>query len=237
MPPKWKLNRVTPIICDRTKVEFTYVIPETGEEITEIREEGCVYHHMWDVLRNPWLPPVVVSMEKICPAHVASTGAAEGKLLWADGKWKDLEDYQDYQRKWFLWLGNVKWKARVRAGLIPASETMPQNNAKWPNEPPTSGTVITPSQAEIDDMGLVSSWVLGHMDRFTVTKELFMQELGITTEEQVQLFDAAWIWRMEGHGDNRLLYVSSFLLANSQISRVEASLDIQFGPGKVVVEG
>lgn len=237
MPPKWKLNRVTPLICDRTPGEISYTIPETGEEIIEIRREGCVYHHLWDVLSpKPWFP-IIAGLEKICPAHIAVTDAAKGKLLWADGNWKDLEAYQDYQRKWFLWIGNVKWKARVQAGLIPASEPMPKANVQWSNEPPTSGTVPTPTQAEMDDMVLVSGWVRENMDRFGVTKALFIQELGITTEEQQKLFDAAWIWRMEGHGDSRLLYVSGSLLSNLQISRVESAVDIQFGPGKVVVEG
>ena len=140
--PRIKLNNFYPAICEReVQKEFTYIHPVDGE-VTVRKWIGCMYTHIFDSMAPASSPNSVgkiCNIRRVCSAHAVSSNVINGKLWWWDGNWKDVEAYEDYQRHWFLWLGNATWKAKVAAGITPANEPMPPANAAWPVEPPRPG--------------------------------------------------------------------------------------------------
>lgn len=252
--PKWKIQAVEPNTCE----PFDETIPITPEKLgiwerlavalgitdpaptTEaIHHNGCRYYELWDSLSPPPATPVVVcAVIRICLAHAVGTNATKGKLKWSDGNWKDIKSYIKYQREWFRWVNHQEWLSRAPKDEFGDLQPMPPQIAKFTTEPVTAGSIVTPSQAEQDDLVQVYAWNREHNDRMNTSLAIMRNELGMTTDADREQFDEAVTWRFEGHGDARLFFVNSGgLLSNQEKNRIEATVDIQFGPGKVVVEG
>ncbi len=202
----------------------------------------------------------VAAIPFVCAGHAVLTDAGRGKLRWMDGNFKDLAAYIDYQKQYFFYINNQEWQQRVLDGDIPKpwrrpsmtpeailrAQKMPTVNFRdksvplenWGTESPTTGTVARPAQAEVDDLDRVYAWVMQHDDWMTTALGAMRQELGLSTKEELKQFQETSSWHFEGTGDARLLYVNSGgLLSNQERNRVESAIEIQFGPGKVVVEG
>lgn len=242
MATLWKLNRFGPSVCNRVPVQITYYDGE--EEKTEIRPTGCIYHHLFDVLAPPYSQtriPRVASIERICSAHEVSSNAAKGKLLWGDGNWKDLDLYIEYQREWFHWLDNRRWKAKIEAG-VPDYDEIPKQIAKYSIEPIPPGSVRAPSTPEVSDMNRIFNWVHQQDAWLGTCISLLAVESGIdppskrATKLAMRAFRKQLGWKFIGAGDNRaLIFESNGVVNSTQLSRIRDIISIQFGPGKIVL--
>ncbi len=228
--PKWKLQAVEPSTCEPIIQEFRVEDPIEGPKVLTRKFRGCRYIEMYDILLPRPQTIFIAGVERICSAHAVSSNAAMGKLRWSDGNWKDAKKYIVYQREWFLWLNNQQWKARVAAGMIPANEPMPPQIAGFNREPATAGSVDPPPQEEQDDLDTIYRWNREHNDRYLST-------IQVAGALRADLNREAVSWHFEGHGDSRLLFAHTNQLTRSEALQLQASLDIQAGLGKVVVEG
>lgn len=255
--PKWKIQAVEPHTCDpfTEEVPATYdaealaffaLLGEIPPATKIVKANGCRYYELWNSLSPPPLTPVVVcAVIRVCPAHAvpalvpAPGGRVDKPLIkWADGNWKDEKAYIKYQRDWFRWVNHREWLIRAPRDGFGDLQPMPPQISKFTTEPVTPGSVTAPSQDRQDGIDQVYTWNREHNDRMGTTLAVMRNELGMVTEEQLNQFDKAVTWRFEGHGDTRLFFVNSGgLLSNQEKIRIEATTDIQFGPGKVVVEG
>lgn len=250
--PKWKIQAVEPNTCEPLDLLRNFLDWEVGDpgfpvEVEGIkRTNGCRYYELWNSLSPPPQTPVVVcAVLRVCKAHAvpALVGIDGGlsaltKLKWVDGNWKDIKSYIKYQKDWFRWVNHVEWIARAPKDEFGDLQPMPPQIASFTTEPITPGSVTAPSQAEQDDLAQVYAWNREHNDRMGTSLEIMRSELKLSTDADREAFDEKVIWRFEGAGDTRLLYVNSRgLLNNQERNRVEGSVDIQFGPNKVVVEG
>lgn len=237
---KWHVKLLRPAICEKP---------------------ACMVYEIFDAMSpNPKTTLVVAAISFTCTGHTVATNAGKGTLRWMDGNFKDLAAYIDYQKQYFFYINNQEWQTRVANGDIPRpwnrpsmtleailqAQKMPTVNFRgvstpltnWGTEPPTTGTVVRPTQAEIDDLDRVYAWVMQHDDWMSTALGAMRQELNVSTEEELKQFDSMVSWHFEGTGDTRLLYVDSGRqLSNQERTRIESALDIQFGPDKVVVEG
>lgn len=170
---------------------------------------------------NPGVGPVIVGYERVCPAHAATYPV--GKMLWADGNWKNTTAYQQYQRNWFLWRNHQQWL------IDHPSEPMPPSVVPWANEPTTPGSVTAPSGAELSGKGQIDGWVAGHNGRKNLT---------ISAGESVRpgLDRSRITWSWTGAGDTRVLTVNfGGQLTTAQRNQLQSLVDTQFGTGKVVI--
>lgn len=198
---KWKLQTREPDTCD---------------------PPGCSYIELWDVEVNPILRVLtVVAFNRVCPGHAATV--SPDKMLWADGNWKPKKEYIEYQRKWFRRLNYLKWQ------VDNPDEKMPAQIANFSSDPVTTGSVIAPSQEEIDGMNQAYNWNKADNLRKNTAIRLITVEADI--EEERDRVD----WSFMGTGDSRVLSIDAKMLDAGQTNRVKAALDIQFGPTKVVI--
>jgi hypothetical protein len=211
--PKWKIQSVEPNTCE---------------------PPGCRYYELWDSLSPPPATPVVIcSIGRICPAHAVATSAARLKLLWADGNWKAIGAYIQYQRNWFKWVNHQEWLARNPLDEFGDPQPMPPQIASFSTEPVSPGSVAAPPKAEIDDMDRIYAWNREHNNRMGQSVAIMLAERTFDDAQKERI-----TWRFEGVGDTRVFYINSGgLLSNEERTRVQAAADIAFGPGKVVVEG
>ena len=244
-PVKWKINRFSPVVCDLVPTAFQWEDPIEGTK-TEIKLAGCIYHHIFNVLAPKFTPdriPRICAIEKVCTGHAVESDVVTGKLLWGDGKWKDLNKYQDYQRDWFFWLNNMQWKAKVRAGIISPDEEVPQEIKDWNEEPPTPGSVDGPFWQIRYDMGRIWDWVHLHDGWLADTVHLMKVEANVidpaTTKIRSKEADIEFTenckWRFEGSGDNRTLHFIEHTLNKAQVSNVQGAIEIAYGPEKVYI--
>jgi hypothetical protein len=167
--------------------------------------------------------PEIVGYEQICAAH--ADAVPTDKILWSDGNWKDRDAYHSYQRDWFRWRSVEKFKAENPGAPLPAKLQGHET------EPPTSGSVPAPSAAELTAKGRVDGWVNGHNGRKNQCSSWIESNVG-----EGRWADVTW-W-FTGVGDARVLHIDSGgALNNQQRNALQAFCDVQFGPGKVIVEG
>jgi hypothetical protein len=211
--PKWKIQAVEPNTCE---------------------PPGCRYYELWDSLSPPPATPVVVcGVDRICPAHAVASRATKGKLKWADGNYKDFKSYIQYQRNWFKWVNHQEWLARNPLDEFGDPQPMPPQIVSFATEPVTPGSVTTPALAEINDLNRCYAWNQDHNNRAGQTKAIMLAERVFDEAQQERITS-----RFEGAGDTRVFFINSGgLLTNEERTRVQAACDIQFSPGKVVVEG
>lgn len=244
-PVKWKLNRIRAAVCDLVPTEYQWEDPIEGI-VTETKLSGCVYHHIFNILAPILTPdriPRICAFEKVCTGHAVESNVITGKLLWGDGHWKDLEKYQAYQREWFLWLNNAQWKARVRAGIIPQSEKMPEKIRRWNEEPTTPGSVDSPFWQIQHDMERIWNWIHLHGGWLEDTIYLMKVEANVinpftmkpTSIESEEEFNKNCKWSFVGSGDNRTLHFDEHILNNAQVSNVLSIVEIAYGPDKVFI--
>ncbi len=232
MPEKWKVQRSSPNTCDPTPRVFNWTDPIEGPKV-QTKMTGCVYYEIYDVLLPPGSRVIsVAGVEHVCVAHAVGTDAAKGKFLWKDGNWKDAKAYIKYQQDWFLWLNVQQWNAKKAAGLIPANEPLMEELLPFRTEPITSGTVATPPAQEVIDLQQIYIWNIENNARLGNTYEIIKTE---TTNDRTQDLSTH---RWEQAGDSRMLFVNSNQGINvGTVSRIQADADVQFGAGKVVIEG
>lgn len=230
---KWHVQGLRPAICEKP---------------------ACQVYEIFDAMAvDPNATLVVAAIPFKCKGHATATNAGAGTLRWMDGNFKNLADYIDYQKQYFFYINNQEWQTRVANGDIPRpwnrpsmtpeailrAQVMPTVNfrgksiplSNWGTEPPTTGTVTSPSLAEVTDLERIYDWVMMHDDwasqtyaMMTAEKFGFLREFAITT----------WV----GVGDSRVLHINSGDQLNKvEQTRVQDSADIQFGPGKVTVTG
>ncbi len=230
---KWHVKLLRPAICDRP---------------------ACMVYEIFDAMApNPGATLVVAAIPFVCAGHAVGTDAGQGTLRWMDGNFKDLADYIDYQKQYFFYINNQEWQTRVADGDIPRpwdrpamtsaqileAQRMPTIKfrgvskplADWGVEPVTTGSVTPPSLEEIIDLDQVYSWVMEHDDRLMQTHAMMKVE---NSDYDRRLAVATWT----STGATRVMHINS----NGQLSSVEQSkvqniADIQFGPGKVMVDG
>lgn len=232
MPSKWKVQLSAPSTCELTTLTFNWIDPIEGPK-EETRDFGCIYYEVYDVL----LPPearvhTIAGVERVCSAHVLGTDAAIGKFLWQDGNWKDSARYIKYQQDWFLWLNVQQWLARKAAGIISQNEPLMPELLPFRTEPVTPGSVTAPTAQQAADLQRLYGWNIDQNNRLGTVTEIIETETGNRETK------ALLTWRFEALGDARLLFVDSNQgLSNPVISRIQADADVQFGLGKVVIEG
>jgi len=130
------------------------------------------------------------------------------KARWQDGTYYDRDTLIEQQREWFNW----RRGARQDEPVMPVSVSAPPANEQTSIE-----TAV--------------AWVFENNQRWNLTKLAARAEnAGIDLEQVVFWF--------VGVGDARVLHVDTQgQLTNPQITRVQNAADIQFGAGKVVIEG
>lgn len=236
--PKWKVQGTTYITCEPIVESYQYVDPITGPETRTRTFRGCRFVELYDIL----LPRVsrvytISAIFRVCSAHAVASNACLGKLKWFDGTWLETGSFLAYNKRWFLWLNHQEWLARVAAGEVPASEPMPATIQPFGGPEPTSPRpVVTPSAAEQADLEQIYTWNKDHNDRFVIGTELLRNNGALlqTPDRRTQLFS----WRFEGAGDTRVFFINSLGQLNAaQVNDSQGAADLQFGPGKVVVEG
>ena len=231
MPSKWKLQRSYPTICELTPEVFNWIDPIEGPMV-ETKFIGCVFITVWDIL----LPPgtrihTIASVERVCNAHAVGTPVVNDKLLWQDGNWKDHDRYIQYQKDWFLNLLVKQWNARKVGGLIDPNEPLMEELLPFRVEPTTPGSVTAPPAAEITDMERLFNWNIENDARLGDTLEIIQTE---TLEKNTQAL-ATHVWSLAG--DSRLLTINPNQGLNANTTnKIQADVDVQFGPGKVVIE-
>ena len=220
--PKWKIQSVEPDSCE------PFTLPD-GRQVN-----GCRYYELWDSLSPPPATPVVIcGIDRVCPAHAVATPAGRGKLRWADGNWKDFKSYIQYQRSYFKWINHQEWLARDPRDEFGDRQPMPEQIVPFSAEPVTPGSVAAPPAAEQADLTRVYNWNKDHNNRQGQALAIMLAERAFTDGQR----DAV-VRRFTGVGDARVFRINSAgLLTAQQRTRVQAAADLQFGPGKVVVEG
>lgn len=220
--PKWKLQAVEPDTCDGVG-----------------QSQGCRYIELWDVFTEPHLRThEVVAFERVCTAH--QTDLPTGVIKWADGNWKPwcgmtgepcLQDpapcYMRYQRQWFLALNHQEWLSDP----VKSKQRMPDTLKPWENEPQTTGSTAAPPQAHIDGMARAAAWNREHNQRKALVRSAASTERSDIDEGRV-----TYSWT--GAGDSRVLHVHfGGQLTQAARGRVTSMMAIQFGAGRVVVDG
>ena len=180
---------------------------------------GCRYIEMYDVLATPPRPIVIVAFDRVCPAHI--TTVPIGVMLWEDGNWKPKEDYINYQRKWFMRQNYLAWQ------IDHPDEAMPRTIRNSNDDPITTGSVSAPPQVEIDNMNQAYNQNREH----NVWKNQAVQAI---TDEGVEREGITWAFT--GAGDARILTITAPTLSIAQRNDARSKVDIQFGPGKVIIE-
>lgn len=189
-------------------------------------EKPCRLIQRWDTDANPRIVETV-GAERVCSAHVDSFPT--GKMLWADGNWKDTAAYIAYQRNWFRWRNLQQWNERLSNGEQIGAP--PVQIASFTEEPATAGSVAAPPAAEVAGLTRIHNWNMAHNARKNLTIDAVVAEYGQRLEDM----GITWTW--EGVGDSRILNVQLNGLLNIQSrQRVQAAADIQFGSGAVVIE-
>ncbi len=173
---------------------------------------------MYDVLAPPPRVLTVVAFDRLCPAHAADVPKTE--MLWQDGNWKDKDAYLDYQRKWFRRLNYTEWL--VNHPGIPMPDAIKDSTT----DPITSGSQPAPPQVEIDGMNQAYRQNREH----NLWKNVAMQAI---TDEGIDRKEITWFWT--GVGDARILTMVVPGLTPTQLNNALAKVDIQFGPGKIVI--
>lgn len=229
MPSKWKMQREYPNTCTLTEIVRNWVDPIEGPK-SESMWVGCIYIEIYDVLVTPHVISVA-AVERVCDAHVTVNNPVNGKLLWQDGNYKDKDRYIRYQQEWFLNLLVRQWNAKKAAGIIPANEPLMEELLPFRVEPTTPGSISAPPAGEISDRERLYNWNIEHNARLGDTYEIIQTE---TLERDTQAL-ATHAWTLAG--DSRLLTVNPNQGLNTNITaRIQADCDVQFGPGKVVIE-
>lgn len=161
----------------------------------------------------------LLGIEEACPAHPLPSATAGVHGRWHDGRYFDPGQLIEQQRQWFRW--------RVRQDAIAAGRP----------EIPDGPDVEPPMPAELPDPGLVQAeydqvytWSLGD-------NRLQQDTFGIA--EATAAIDREQIdWWYEGVGDARTLHVDFRGAASvPQRSQIQSAADIQFGAGRLVIEG
>lgn len=200
-----------------SKWKLQAVEPDTCEGVAQ--GQGCRYIELWDVEADPLTRThTVVSFDRVCAVHQDTV--VTDKILWADGNWKDKKAYIEYQRAWFRHQNYLEWQQKH------PDEAMPPQIASHSSEPATTGSVTPPQLLEVDGMNRVYQLNLEHNTRKN-------QILVLAEAEGIDRKSVTYRW--EGRDSSRVLRVT---LPGSQLSkgRIQSASDIQFGPGKVVVE-
>jgi len=199
MVSKWKLQAVTPDTCD---------------------PPSCKYVEMYDIEQPPPRTITVVAFMRVCPAH--ATTLPVGKMLWQDGNWKNLNDYIDYQRRWFRRLNHVQWLEKH------PNEPLPSGIVSFTSDPVTPGSIPAPPQIEIDNMNQAYNLNKEHNRWKNQAVGAIKAAIGEDPQEVS--------WEFSGVGANRTMVVTSPDLSVSQRNQARSAMDIQFGPGKVSID-
>ncbi len=227
---KWHVKGLRPAICDKP---------------------ACMVIEIFDAMITPYVLSVA-AIPFICTGHAVASDAGKGTLRWMDGNFKGLADYIDYQKQYFHYINNQEWQTRVENGDIPRpwnrptmtpeailrAQVMPTVTFRgisvpntWSTEPITTGSVTRPSVAEIADLDRVYAWVIMHDDWATQTRAMMLTE---KSDIDKQLTTINWV----GVGDTRVMHIdSNGQLSSPEKTRVQSDADVQFGTGKVVVDG
>ena len=200
---KWKLQAVEPDTCD---------------------PPGCRYLEIWDAEVAPEARVhTVAAFERVCPAHADTVPS--GVMQWADGNWKNLGAYIDYQRAWFRRLNHVEWLQRFPNG----EQAMPPQIASYTADPVTPGSVAAPPQAQRDGLARAYGQNRDHNQRKNLA-------IGIPGSVRAGIDTSRITWTWTGAGDARVLTVNcGGQLTNQQRTQAQAICDVQFSPGKVVI--
>jgi hypothetical protein len=202
-------------------LKLQWVEPDTCEGVAN--RQGCRYLELWNTDDPPLTRThAIAAFERQCTAHV-DPDIPIGVMLWADGNWKDLDAYIEYQRAWFRRQNYLQWQ------IDHAGEPMPPSIAGSTSEPVTSGSVAAPAQLNIDALDNAYALNRDHNARKNVTVGGAVSIKGETMD------DISWYW--EGAGDSRVLHVVLPSLTPTQRTNLQSIADIQFGVGKVVIEG
>ena len=189
-------------------------------------EQPCRLIQRFDTDATPRVVETV-GIERTCSAHTGTFPA--NRILWADGNWKSASAYITYQRDWFRWRNLQQWQQRVAAGENIGAP--PPQIASFTTEPATSGSVPAPSAGEVAGLNQIATWNASHNARKNLTLSAVIVEYGR------QLEDAGVTWSWAGVGDARVLTIRlNGILSTQKVSRVQNAADIQFGPGRVVIQ-
>ena len=187
---------------------------------------GCRYLEWW----NTDDPPETRQhfhggFERVCPAH-ADPDIEIGVLLspW-DGNWRDAKAFIEYQRAFFRRRNHVEWLAR---GI---TDAMPAAIASYTTDPVSPGSIAEPVLAKRDALARGYQRNKDHNVRKNAMLNAASVEKADINLELVR-------WRWEGTGDARVLYIhSGGQLSAQQRTRLQNLANIQFGVGRVVIEG
>ena len=254
MPPalrKHHIQRWTPSTCDYIMKSFQlfdaeanpFNPPRFEDRPTGQCEILQYFYTDMETLQNS--EPVVIGHDQLCPAHEVPTNAGRDRLLWHTGNWKSKALLIPEQRLWYLYLNHKEWLAKGRSLASMPGQIKFLNNenlilgfdGKWIGgdlnniEPITPATITSPTAAEIADLAQVYAWNREHNSRVSIAKQIINAELSKSAGDA-----DTTVWSYAGKGDSRVLTITdSGGFAGGQQSRVEGAMDVQFGPGKVVI--
>jgi len=187
---------------------------------------GCKYWEWWDAEVAPEVRQHFHGgFERVCPAH-ADPDIEVGILLspW-DGNWRDAKAFIEYQRAFFRRRNHVEWLAR---GI---TDAMPPQIASYTSDPVSPGSIPVPPQARRDALARGYQRNKDHNVRKNQILDAIKVERSDINEERITR-------RWEGTGDARVLYIhSGGQLSAQQRNRLQNLANIQFGAGKLVIEG
>lgn len=205
------------------KIKLQAIEPDTCDGANEGR--GCRYIELWDV-EAPAAQRTheIVAFDRMCAAHF-DPSVDLTVMKWADGNWKPKDAYIAYQREWFLRLNHVEWLAKR------PNELMPPQIAGKTVDPVTTGSRPAPPQSHIDGMARAGALNRQHNNWKALARLA-------AKAERSTVDDTTFSWSWTGTGDNRALRVNTGgQLTAQQRGRALAALDIQFGAGRIVIEG
>jgi hypothetical protein len=167
----------------------------------------CQILQLWDA-EAPSLSRVHLVAGYDAVCAAHAAGVDETKVRWQNGQWFDKDAFVDQQREWF------KWRSGQRSDepVMPAPSGAP---------PPTEDVARTQAYG----------WAIEHNQRWNLTRGLARAEAAGLDVDRI-------VWWFTGIGDARVLHINTQAQLNTQQrSRLQAGADIQFGAGKLVVEG
>lgn len=183
---------------------------------------GCRYLEWWDAEADPDdRVHTVAAFDRVCPAHADTVPTTE--MLGFDGNWKPKKEYIEYQRAWFRRLNHIEWLERFPEG----DEPMPPQIAGFTSDPTTTGSVSPPPVAARE--GMVRAYGRNRGDNQRKNLSLLLPVDPDLDPSQAE-------WSFTGTGDNRVLTIAWRALSPARRDQAQRIADIQFGPGKVIVQ-
>ena len=194
--------------------------PDTCEQ------PACRVLEWWDADGDPLTRVhILAGFERLCAAHADPDIPLDVIQDAWDGQWRDRKAFVAYQREFYLRRNHVAWQERGDG------EAMPPQIARFTADPSSPGSVAEPALARRQALTRAHGRNRDHNQRKSLTGSAVKTERPNINADLIS-------WRWEGRGDARVLYVHMGGQLNAQQrNRVQSLLDIQFGAGRVVIEG